>query len=589
MSHHTTSQDKINLKIAIDKLLDIEAIEKCSASEDQFVSPVFLVPKPDGSHRFILNLKKLNLFLIKDHFKMENLRTALNIMNKGDFMCRLDLKDAYLMVPIHHSHKKYLRFFFDGQLFQFIALPFGLSTAPKVFTKLIKPILSWLRAKGIKKVAYLDDFLIFGETMEICSEALHLIIDLLLSLGLVINWEKSEIVPTNECKFLGIIINSKNMLLKLPLDKCKKILNLVETALTKEKIKIEKLAELVGVLVAACPAVAYGWLYYKELESCKRKALTIHNNDMSKLALLNSQAKTELEWWRRKIMFSSNKIRNFKFDMEIFTDASLTGWGAVYKDQKAQGFWDSSEQQCHINYLEILAAFLTLKCFAADLSNVQILLRIDNVTAIAYVNKMGGTRYKNLHGVAKELWEWCIERDIWVFAEYVASKENPADEGSRLTNLDTEWELAPYAFKIICQDFGKPNIDLFASRINKKCALYCAWDRDPEAFIINSMTFDWSGYFWYAFPPFSLISRVLKKIREEGSRGIIIVPYWPSQPWFPNFLQLLISEMVYLNPSESLLLSPCRNLVHPLSSKLTLVSGIVCGYTIRNKTLKRTR
>lgn len=199
----------------------------------------------------------------------------------------------------------------------------------------------------------------------------------------------------NECIFLGIIINSKKTILELPLEKRRKIFDLLTTTLKKNIIKIEKLAELVGTLVAACPAVAYGWLYYKELEILKRKALTFCKDDMSKCIALSKQAVSELNWWKENIMFLVNKIRNYGFDLEIFSDASLTGWGAVYGNQKAQGFWNPSKSIRHINYLEILAAFLAVKSFAKNLLNCQILLRIDNLTALAYINKMGGTRFRN--------------------------------------------------------------------------------------------------------------------------------------------------------------------------------------------------
>ena len=87
-------------------------------------------------------------------------------------------------------------------------------------------------------------------------------------------------------------------------------------------------------------------------------------------------------------MSAINKIRSGLFDLEIFSDASRTGWGAVCdKKKKAQGFWTLKEMNMHINYLEIKAAFLALKCFAKSAKNIQILLRIDNITALAYINK----------------------------------------------------------------------------------------------------------------------------------------------------------------------------------------------------------
>ena len=182
----------------------------------------------------------------------------------------------------------------------------------------------------------------------------------------------------------------------------------------------------------------------------------------------------ELRWWLAQIPIAHNKIRSLTFDLEIFSDASLNGWGAYCREEKAHGIWSASERTYHINYLEILAAFIALKCFAKNTRNKQVLLRIDNVTALAHVNKMGGTKHHDLHLITKSMWEWCIERDLWIFAEYVASKENPADEGSRLSNPDTEWELSNVAFQDILEAFGTPTIDLFASRVNAKCSRYCS-------------------------------------------------------------------------------------------------------------------
>lgn len=196
---------------------------------------------------------------------------------------------------------------------------------------------------------------------------------------------------------------------------------------------------------------------------------------------------------------------------------------------------------------------------------------------------MGGIKHKDLNSLTREIWEWCKARDIWIFAEYVASKENLADEGSRISNLDTEWELSQFAFKDIVKKFGKPTIDLFASRINNKCSKYCSWERDPEAHVINSFTVSWKYEFWYAFPPFSLITKVLKKVRDEGSTGIIVVPLWTAQPWFPEFQSLLVSEIIQWKPSNKLLLSPCREITHPLASSLILVSGIVSARPSRKR------
>lgn len=144
-------------------------------------------------------------------------------------------------------------------------------------------------------------------------------------------------------------------------------------------------------------------------------------------------------------------------------------------------------------FFRIESSFLGIKSFCSNFFGKQILLGIDNLTALSYINKMGeGIKHDNLNSISKQIWKWCMERQIWLFAKYVASKDNPADEGSCLNNVNTDWELGDDAVKEIIFQFGIPTIYLFASRINTKCLKYCSWDRDPEAFAINPLTIPWN-------------------------------------------------------------------------------------------------
>lgn len=88
---------------------------------------------------------------------------------------------------------------------------------------------------------------------------------------------------------------------------------------------------------------------------------------------------------------------------EIFSYASLTGWGAHCNGEGACGFWKESKKSLHINYFELTAAFIALRCFDSNLHGVQVLLRVDNTTAISYINRMGGVQYPGLVTRAREL------------------------------------------------------------------------------------------------------------------------------------------------------------------------------------------
>lgn len=167
---------------------------------------------------------------------------------------------------------------------------------------------------------------------------------------------------------------------------------------------------------------------------------------------------------------------------------------------------------------------------------------------------MGSVRYPKLHSLSRQIWQWCEVRNIFLYASYIKSKHNTnADKESRRLEIETEWELNSDAFSEIIRIFKRPEIDLFASRINKKCEKFVSWLRDPESFAVDAFTLNWKTFYFYAFPPFSLILQCLHKIREDKAEGIFIVPYWTSQPWFPVFNSLLVSNLIRFKPNPSLL------------------------------------
>ena len=265
------------------------------------------------------------------------------------------------------------------------------------------------------------------------------------------------------------------------------------------------------------------------------------------------------------------------FNIEIFTDSSLTGWGACCNKNKTHGFWDDTDKHLHINFLELKAIFFGLKCFASNLLDCNILLRCDNTTAISYINRMGSIQHQLLNSLTREIWQWCEQRSLWIFASYISSKDNfEADAESRNTSSETEWTLSHGAFQVILNHFSVPEVDLFASQINHKCDKYVSWRRDPGSFAVDAFTLNWQNIYFYAFPPFNLVLRTLRKIIQDKAEGILVVPHWVSQPWYPLFSKLIVGQEIYFKPSPDLLFSPFRE-THPLSRQLTLVAARLSG------------
>lgn len=565
------------MTLEINNLLSIGAIRECEPCEGQFLSSIFLIKKSNGQNRFILNLKNLNRFIHAPHFKLEDYRTAMRLIDKNSYMCTLDLKNAYFSLSIHEYYRKYLRFIWLGKYYEFQVLPFGLNIAPYIFTKLMRPVMQHLRNnEGFISVIYLDDLLLINDSFSGCKQNFETTKTFFEWLGFTINTEKSRCTPSQTVIFLGFEFSSVNQTISIPSDKRRRIKEELVHFQNLRRCKLRNFAHLVGLLVSVCPAVQYGWMYTKNFERIKFLNLR-QNEDYNQIISLPKSLSKGFSWWIRNIDTCFCPIRVGDYQKEIFSDASRTGWGATCSGQKANGQWNSEELKQHINYLELAAAFFGLKIFAKNLKNCEILLRIDNSTAISYINRMGGIQYPHLNDISRRIWQWCEVRSLHVFASYISSKDNyVADYESRRIHADVEWEISDYAYNLICQKFGYPEIDLFASRLNNKCRKFVSWHRDPESYAVDAFTLSWSSFFFYAFPPFCLVLKVLQKIVHDKAKGIVVVPLWPTQPWYPLFKNLLVGEPIKFSPNSQLLSSP-YSLDHKLHQNLTLVAGILSG------------
>ena len=180
------------------------AITPIAPSDQQgFYSNLFLVPKKDGGMRPVINLKRLNEFIAPHHFKMEGLHTLKDLLKRNDWMTKVDLKDAYFTIPVHSRDRPLLRFYALGSQYQFTCLPFGLSSAPWVFTKTLKPVTTLLRELGVRLVIYIDDILVVAESPELAREHTEGLVYLLENLGFTVHPEKTQLTPTQTIEFLG--------------------------------------------------------------------------------------------------------------------------------------------------------------------------------------------------------------------------------------------------------------------------------------------------------------------------------------------------------------------------------------------------
>ena len=277
--------------------------------------------------------------------------------------------------------------------------------------------------------AFLDDSLLLAETEQACIENIQATVQLLRSLGFIVHPEKSMLVPSQTVQYLGVIINSCDMTVTLTEERKASLLSACDQLLRAGRVTIQDLAKMIGKIVASFPAVKFGPLHYRHLEGCKKAALREARGKYDSHASLTPSAREELQWWLDNTADSQNEIVTPDPEITIKSDASKTGWGCMCEEVRSRGNWLPVETQFHINYLELLAAFIALKCFEGKVSGKHVRLMLDNTNAIAWIKNMGTSRSESGNQLTFTVWEWCRERGIWLSAAHIPGVLNTeADE-----------------------------------------------------------------------------------------------------------------------------------------------------------------
>ena len=466
----------------VDKLLDLGVLSPSRHEQGECLSPIFVTPKRDGSYRLVFNFKNCNQAVLYRYFKMDTLNSVISMISPGAYFASLDLKHAYYTIPVALEQRKFFKFLWLGNFYEFNALPMGLSSSPRIFTKVMKPPLAYLRQKGCTVSGYIDDFFIQGNNFRECYSSLEEAVFLFLQLGFHVHPEKSVLIPSQSLTFLGFNLNSVSMTVTLTQEKRDQLESLCTEAMNGEDLSIRFVAKVIGKVVSALPGMEFGRLHYRNLERDKIYALSANQGDYDALMQLSPAAKEELRWWCDNVGHGYRRIQHASYSHSFQVDASDSGWGiACTTDESLQshGFWSQEQRSFHINVRELYVVFICLTVFCKEMSDTHIRFEIDNTTAVSYVNGMGGCKSAACDEVAKKIWDWCIERGLWLSAVHIPCTMNvKADALSRRHYSDHEWMLNNDMFSKLCKIFPGLTIDLFASILNHRLPRYVSWGPD---------------------------------------------------------------------------------------------------------------
>ncbi len=381
------------MRLEVSSLLTKNAVEEVrNTSSPGFYSRLFVVPKKNGKLRPVLDLSSLNTHIVVEHFRMETTRSIRQGIKVDDWAVSIDLQDAYLHVPICQASRRYLRFVSEGKVYQFKVLPFGISTAPKVFTKLMLVVAAAARVRGVALFHYLDDWLLRHRSPERLLLDLNIVRGLMHRLGLIPNLEKSELTPAQDFCYVGMNFVTNRDLVRVPADRIKSILCLVFRILDRTCLTAKEFLSLLGVLGAAADLLVLGRLHMRPLQTYLLFLWRPQSRALDAVIPLTSFFKRHLRWWALKSRYTEGVpltvVPPFRF---LTTDASLQGWGAHLDPQGVMfsGLWSPVTKRQHINELELRAVWFSLQEALGFLKDCSVQVLSDNSTVVAYLNRQG--------------------------------------------------------------------------------------------------------------------------------------------------------------------------------------------------------
>ena len=568
------------LEAEVGSLVEKGAVERLSSAPAGFYGRLFTVPKATGGYRPVLDLSPLNAHLKHIPFRMESPSSFREALRPGDWVTSIDLKDAYFHVPIAPGSRKWLRFVWKGSPFQFRALPFGLSQAPWIFTTMVKELCRYVRARGVRLRVYLDDWAILSQSQEECRAHTALVLQAAEDMGFRINLAKCDLTPAQSFLFLGMCFNTVDFTVAPSQRRVDNLQALLAALLQREWAPVRSVLSVLGSMESMCPLIRGGRLHKRPLQRALADRWSQSWESPSALIRLGPWFREAVSFWLSpSALLLGVPISPPPDDLCLYTDASKQGWGAHLLEQEAAGLWSQSESLQHINLLELEAVRRALLAFESSVSGRRLKVFTDNTTVAWYINKQGGTRSRPLSLATEALLVWCSDRQIALSARHIPGIMNVlADSLSRAHQvLPTEWTLAHEVLLPVWERWGKPHVDLFATRYSRRLSLFVSPIPDPQAWAVDALSVSWTGLSAYAFPPLALLPRVLRKIEMDEAELILIAPLWPAQQWYPDLLALAREPPLPLSLGHRSLLQPRSGIPHGNPQGLALHAWSLSG------------
>jgi hypothetical protein len=561
-----------------------------AAPEDQrsHVCRVHLVPKktPPGEPqkwRCVVDLRPTNAFCRPQSCKYETLKVLQRLARRGDWMISFDMQDGYHCVAVAEEHRRYMTFALPPapgsppgappRYIRCAALPFGWVSSPLIFTKVMRVMVRMLRApqavtparlrrataagraavlrlgrrgdpwvRGMRVLPYVDDFLCLAATRAEALRCRDRVVYVLRRLGLTRHPEKGFWDPTQRLEHLGLEVDTAQGLFLVPPAKLSGLMQqsgaiLAIAARDRRLVHVRTLASFVGYAQSvelACPAARF---YLRALHDAMATRVGWEGR-----VRLTRQAMRDLRWWRHIGSADvSRAIWRPPTDRTLHTDASRLAWGGVLDGTvPAQGMWRGRDRGRHINYLELMAVYLSLQRFEGELQGASLLLWEDNQTVV-HVLTNRTTRSPELMHLLRKVWRLLDGAGIQLAVRWIASKDNVlADALSRGSPFD-DLTITDEAWAALEARWGAHTIDRYATATTARVPVFNSLLPEPGSSGAAALAQEWAGHNNYVFAPVTELPRIAQLLQERPLiAATLVVPHWPAQAWWQQLTEIAV-------------------------------------------------
>jgi hypothetical protein len=495
------------------------------------------------------------------------------------------------------------------------ALNFGARASPLVFTKHMRGLVKYLRQHAIGVVIYLDDLAFVVEGSRAAARRARDFVERTLTrAGLMRHPSKGQFDEPSQVlhDHLGYELNIPLNVLRVPERRCAKIRKLAvalrcESARNRRLVGTRLLQQFTGTACSTSRAVRSARFHLRSLYDCT----SLHRP----FSRLSRTALQDLATWA-DFQFDGplNGVPIFRSPTSraLYTDASGgVGWGGVLPTEAVQqqlcaafhrqptasaeqlhqlaevplpanlwqqsttcaGGWDADLLPLHINFKELRAVHKSLLAWRAELQGHRVLLFCDNTTVVQLLRK-GTSRSALLMAELRQVWTLLHTLKVDLVPVYIASADNPADFPSR-HSMSAEWTFRPGLRQQLHQLSPRAyTLDPFATQATAMARTFCSLQAEAPCTANDGMCVSWRQQQLFLNPPWDIIPKVLLKIVEDGASGVLIVPRWPSQAWWPLLLRLR-ARWVHLPPPRHCVLPLTRHKIDPFAHDTTRLIALV--------------